>query len=235
VRAGSHPDIVVVAGERTLRTVGVEDIRGLQSQLSRTPLLAEQSVAILPDAHRLSHSAQNALLKALEEPRARSLLILTVTHHEALLPTLVSRMRLVRLRPIPLAELAKAARTQGKISEKEAVKLARYARGISGAILEEESLRAGLKEERETYQGLKDISHAPFWRARREIARRFSVRDEQFYPRVRTFLAQRIHEASGREGFARDHLRLYSSLSTPLNKDLVIDALGIFYIEEHNL
>ena len=52
--------------------------------------------------------AQNALLKTLEEPNERVVLLVTADEPENLLPTIASRCELLRLRPMPLDELAQA-------------------------------------------------------------------------------------------------------------------------------
>lgn len=63
-------------------------------------------VAIVADAHRLNTSAANAFLKTLEEPPADTVIMLTSTGVEGMLPTILSRCQKVRFEPWPAAELA---------------------------------------------------------------------------------------------------------------------------------
>lgn len=77
-------------------TISIEAIRGLyRSSRSKQP---GQQVIIIKDAHTMSDAAENALLKLLEEPRSGVTFILTATHKQKLLPTILSRVQHVRLR-----------------------------------------------------------------------------------------------------------------------------------------
>lgn len=78
-------------------TVGIEIIRDFERELSLTPRNSPAKVGVLPDMDRLTPEAQNALLKTLEEPPPHTYIIGTTTTPEALLPTIVSRMTVVRL------------------------------------------------------------------------------------------------------------------------------------------
>jgi DNA polymerase-3 subunit delta' len=63
-------------------------------------------VAIIAEAHRMNPAAGNALLKMLEEPPDRTVLILTAPQTADLLPTLVSRCQHIRFKPIARRHLA---------------------------------------------------------------------------------------------------------------------------------
>src|SRR5204863_226373 len=80
----------------------VASIRLLLKRLALTPAMGKRKVFILGDAERLipqlgTEVAANALLKALEEPPADSVIILTAADPNALLPTILSRVVLVRV------------------------------------------------------------------------------------------------------------------------------------------
>jgi DNA polymerase-3 subunit delta' len=84
----------------------IATVRLLLRQAALTPVVASHKVFIIGDAERLipqraSPDAANALLKLLEEPPADTILVLTAADPEALLPTIVSRVVRVRLRPLP--------------------------------------------------------------------------------------------------------------------------------------
>ena len=98
----SHPDISFLAPERVTekgktreKSIPVEAIRESIGFLSRYPLVGEKRILIIDDAHRLSHGAQNALLKTLEEPNETSVLILVTHDAAALLDTVHSRLQRV--------------------------------------------------------------------------------------------------------------------------------------------
>jgi len=85
-------DITTVASEQA---IGITDVRNMQKKLSLKPLKGKQKAMIIKDAHTATVDSQNALLKALEEPPANTIIILTATTEHAFLPTIVSRCRLI--------------------------------------------------------------------------------------------------------------------------------------------
>ena len=95
VLAGSHADVKVVRTEKL--TLGVDDVRELVRTASLTPVGARWQILIVEDADRLTEQANNALLKAIEEPGARTVWMLCAPTIEDVLPTIRSRCRLVTL------------------------------------------------------------------------------------------------------------------------------------------
>ena len=104
IASGNHPDIV------RIKPVGpfikIDQIRALRQTLSMKPYEAITRVAILSEAQAMNAAASNALLKILEEPPNRSMLILIADQKSALLPTIVSRCQHVGFNPIPKEEIA---------------------------------------------------------------------------------------------------------------------------------
>ncbi|MCX6793505.1 MAG: hypothetical protein NTY06_00165 [Candidatus Gottesmanbacteria bacterium] len=78
-------------------TVGIEMIRDFERELALTPRNSPSKVGVLTDMDRATPEAQNALLKTLEEPPPNTYIIGTTHTPEALLPTIRSRMSVVRL------------------------------------------------------------------------------------------------------------------------------------------
>jgi tRNA(Met) C34 N-acetyltransferase TmcA len=89
-----HPDLCLI---EPAISIGIEEIRQLQKRLSLKPYSSIMKVALITEAEKLTLPAQNAFLKTLEEPPARSLIILTAPKAELLLPTIVSRCQLLKL------------------------------------------------------------------------------------------------------------------------------------------
>lgn len=79
------------------KPIGIEGIRRLEQFLSlKVPAQADTNrIVIIEDAHLLGHEAQNALLKTLEEPPLDTVIILTASHPQTLLPTIRSRVQAV--------------------------------------------------------------------------------------------------------------------------------------------
>lgn len=78
-------------------SIGIELIRDFEHNLSLTPRNSPAKVGILTDMERLTVEAQNALLKTLEEPPPNTYIIGSTNTPEALLPTIRSRMSVIKL------------------------------------------------------------------------------------------------------------------------------------------
>jgi RecA/RadA recombinase len=81
------------------KAIGIETVRELEHFLSlKVPSSAQVNrFIIFEDAHLLTHEAQNALLKTLEEPPRGSIIIMTSSHEQALLPTIRSRTQILQV------------------------------------------------------------------------------------------------------------------------------------------
>ena len=106
-----HPDLAVVVPEEPSYTIKVDQVRQLQRGLHLAPYQARYRIALLLDFEQANPNAANALLKTLEEPPARVILLLTASDAESLLPTVASRCEIIRLNPVPISTL------EGKLAE----------------------------------------------------------------------------------------------------------------------
>lgn len=99
--AGTHPDRVRVTLDENpnthkLRTmILVEQVRALSARLAMASQLGGWQVAVIDPAEAMGDSAQNALLKTLEEPTASSLIVLVTDQPWRLMPTIRSRCQRV--------------------------------------------------------------------------------------------------------------------------------------------
>ncbi|MBC8001272.1 MAG: hypothetical protein H7X97_01675 [Opitutaceae bacterium] len=91
IDAGQHPDIGVVRPESKSRIISVDQMRDLMQTLNLKPTEAGFKVGVIAGADRLNASSANAFLKTLEEPPAKSILILLTTEPQRILETVVSR------------------------------------------------------------------------------------------------------------------------------------------------
>jgi len=98
IEAGNHPDIIRVKPSGPF--IKIDQIRSLCQTIAMKPYEARRRVVIISDAQAMNPAAGNALLKMLEEPPARTILILVATHTSDLLPTIVSRCQQIRFKPI---------------------------------------------------------------------------------------------------------------------------------------
>jgi DNA polymerase-3 subunit delta' len=120
VAAGQHPDVTWLTPEEDSEYIKIEQVRALVADLALTAHGRGYKVAILSPAHALYPNAANSLLKTLEEPPARTLLLLVTSQPARLLPTLrsrCSRLRLAGPSRKAAAEFLTAARGAGPWEE----------------------------------------------------------------------------------------------------------------------
>lgn len=101
---GNHPDLHVVRPDGAF--IKIDQIRELQRELSYRPFEAPKKACIVEDAERMNPAAANAFLKTLEEPPGDAILILTTTHVDSVLPTILSRCQQLRFPPLPTETIA---------------------------------------------------------------------------------------------------------------------------------
>ena len=95
--AGSHPDLIWVVPEEDKQQISIDQVRAAAERLTKTSYRQGYKVAIVDPAHLMTPSAANSVLKTLEEPSARSLLILITSQPSMLLPTVRSRCQKVTI------------------------------------------------------------------------------------------------------------------------------------------
>lgn len=98
---GSHPDVKVLATDRV--TITIDEVRHLVGLASRSPAEGRWRVIIIEDADRMPDRTSNVLLKAIEEPPARTVWILCAPSPQDVVVTIRSRCRGLNLK-IPAAE-----------------------------------------------------------------------------------------------------------------------------------
>jgi len=126
------PDLTVVAAEHEGETLRIDQIREMQHTLSLAPYAARYRVAIVLRFEEAHISAANAMLKTLEEPPPQVVVILTARSAESLLPTIVSRAEVVRLRPLSCEETAKGLQAVRGVPIDLSEKLAHISDGRPG-------------------------------------------------------------------------------------------------------
>ncbi|WP_114313073.1 DNA polymerase III subunit gamma/tau [Thermus caldifontis] len=139
VQKGAHPDVVEIDAASNN---SVEDVRELRERILLAPLSAPRKVFILDEAHMLSKSAFNALLKTLEEPPPHVLFIFATTEPERMPPTILSRTQHYRFRRLTEEEIAsklwRILKEMGREADGDALLL--VARLSDGALRDAESL-----------------------------------------------------------------------------------------------
>ena len=89
--------------------IQVDDVRRTVKFFGSTPAEGGWRIAIVDAVDELNNGGANALLKILEEPPRRALLLLVSHSAGRVLPTIRSRCRLLTLRPLVTSDVARAA------------------------------------------------------------------------------------------------------------------------------
>src|SRR5215813_12635625 len=105
IEAMQHADLTVVKAESEGGIIKVDQIREARRMLTFKPYMAKYRVALFLRFQEANDNAANALLKTLEEAPSYAVLILTADSPEQLLPTIVSRCEVLRLRPLPIEQV----------------------------------------------------------------------------------------------------------------------------------
>jgi len=121
-----HPDVSLI--EPDGKVIKVDVLRDLKQKAYLHPLEGKSKVFILEDAHKMTESSQNALLKILEEPPQQTYFILLTHQSNRLLPTIRSRSRLTEFNPLA-EEIIEGKLVQDGISVDEAKARARLSQG----------------------------------------------------------------------------------------------------------
>jgi len=154
IAADQHPDVTRLSPEETSIQIKIEAVRALIAEFALTSHGDGYKVAVINPAHAMTTGAANALLKTLEEPPSRSLLLLVASDPSRLPATVRSRCSKLRL-PGPRRELAaeylEAARGPGPWSD------ALAATGEGPFALLEADPAALAQLRRDTYTTLEDL------------------------------------------------------------------------------
>lgn len=138
---GRHPDVRTI--ETDSGVIKIDQIRDLQHDASLAPVEARWRVFLLPNIERATREAANSLLKTLEEPPAHVILLLTTLDADALLSTVVSRCRVIPLRPLAVRQVQAALEERWHVEAERAALLARLSGGRIGwavAVLEDSAI-----------------------------------------------------------------------------------------------
>jgi DNA polymerase III subunit delta' len=136
IAAGTFADLIeVVPQDRP--SIGIEPIKNALDELALAPVEGARRVFVFDPAGAITEPAQNALLKGLEEPPGRALIVLIAEREDELLPTVVSRCRTLRLGELSLDEVEEVL-VRGGLPRDEARQRARWAAGSPGRALDDD-------------------------------------------------------------------------------------------------
>ncbi len=97
------------------KAMGIPDVRNIQKSISLKPFKGKIKAVIVQAYEGITVEAQNALLKVLEEPPANTIILITIQKKELILPTIISRCKIIILQEKEITS------TQDSLSEFEKV------------------------------------------------------------------------------------------------------------------
>lgn len=146
VVAGSHPDLEFVTKPKDKNFIPVETFigdrdhrmqEGLCHNIGLKPFRGGRKVAIIDDADFLNQEGANCLLKTLEEPPPKSVIVLIGTSEQKQLPTIRSRCQVVRFAPLEDQVVAQLLQSTGLVTDEQtATRLSALAGGSIQRALE---------------------------------------------------------------------------------------------------
>ena len=134
IARGVHPDVLFLE-PNDKGNIKIEFVREVIDRSGYRPFEGRRRITIIDQADALERSAQNALLKLLEEPPSASSFLLVTPSPDLLLPTVRSRCPQLRFRPLAATEVAQALIARGQ-AEPEARAVAALADGSIGRALD---------------------------------------------------------------------------------------------------
>lgn len=129
-KSGAHPDVEILRSEGL--SIKIDEVRELLTRTAWAPSIGGWRVVVMEDADRLTESAANALLKAIEEPGLRTVWLLCAPTLHDILPTIRSRCRHVQLHTPSTNEVAEFLVSRHQIAPKMADFAARVSQGHIG-------------------------------------------------------------------------------------------------------
>lgn len=124
-----HPDFIFVAPLE--KQIKIEQIRDCIWRMSLSPFVAPLKVAIIDQAHLMNQDAQSALLKTLEEPKGKALLVLITDYPEALFSTILSRVQRIKFHRLAQKPTESKMAEIAKVAESDLARRFQYAEKVS--------------------------------------------------------------------------------------------------------
>ena len=104
-------------------------------QISLSPFCAPRKIVIIDEAQQMTLEAANCLLKTLEEPPPKSLLILISSNSQRILPTIISRCQLIKFLPVKARQIAEGLKTADTEDRLKIAQILKLACGRPGAAI----------------------------------------------------------------------------------------------------
>ena len=144
VKSNINPDLLIIEplqeeknGKLRKLAIGINDIKKVVHNIHLTPYASPYKVAIVCNAENMTEEAGNCLLKTLEEPMGKALIILTTSNIYNMLPTIVSRCQVVKFKLVSEDVILKGLKEYGnlKFTQEDLIKAVKFSNGRPGLAL----------------------------------------------------------------------------------------------------
>ncbi|MCK4539887.1 AAA family ATPase [Candidatus Parcubacteria bacterium] len=216
----AHGDFHIIKKDKDKKNISIEQVREFIYSLSLSSFMGGYKIGIVKHADSLSSSAANALLKTLEEPKSKVVIILIVENLDNLPATIVSRGQILRFNPLSIETLYDYLVKTRKIGRERAKELSRVCLGRP-------ALAVKFLENSETYDFYKQQIDVFINFKEQNINERFLGINTLFAPKLSNQesakLAKRILQAW--QGVLRDYLLLEYSFNSLVQNYIRADKL----------
>jgi DNA polymerase-3 subunit delta' len=228
IEKGEHPDVNWFRPLGPARTISIEKVREFQKIVSLKPHSGKWKIGIFSDAHVMQQPAANALLKTLEEPPPKTVLILVTSRPEMLLPTVISRCHAVRFEAMRKDELRELLQSEYSVDSAQAEMLSRFTEGRLG-----EAIRA-LREDRlkEVTELHRDLGKRGYWAMVSGLLDMIDQSVERTEESLEWELAEkglRDHGGDTEAGAMKEEIKAYRVGETRQRKEEILRELLAWY------
>jgi len=130
-----HPDVFLVEADLDKKDISLEQIQSLRYNLKMSSFYNNYKVGIVNQAEKLNISSVNALLKTLEEPTEKTVIILITNMLNRLPKTVISRCQVFNFQSVDQATIAKGLKEKG-VDQQKVYELASLAQGRPGLAIQ---------------------------------------------------------------------------------------------------
>ncbi len=132
IKKGIHPDVHLESRLEDKKNISIDQVRALQKKISYNSFTNSYKIALIDEAETLSEDGWNSLLKTLEEPTKKTVIIMITSRLKQIPATIISRSQMIRFNSIPVAKIANYLKTDLKIEARQAASLANLTFGRPG-------------------------------------------------------------------------------------------------------
>lgn len=178
LRKRIHPDVYYINKDEEKKNISIEQIRELEHKLSMRSFLTTYKIAIINEADKMTIEAANSLLKTLEEPTPKTIIILIASKINLIPLTIISRCQVLKFNLVSNKKIFDHLMKMGK-SKKEAHDLANLCQGKPGLAVSYTQDSSLLEDYQENINNLLEIIKS-------SIREKFNIIDK-IIPKKTTF------------------------------------------------